>query len=237
MVTQETASPDDRSPRVSDPFGTAALRESVLSSWRSSPTRLREDTNAEEDLVLGGYRDRLLIELAQNAADAAGTGGHLRVSLVDGELRVANTGQPLTRQGVESLASLRASAKDHGVGRFGVGFAAVLTVSDSPRMVSTAGGLPSMSLVLGPRSVTTGCQFCDLPGPPTKTLRTGSPPRFGCLCVRDRRWQASTSSPVKSSTSCFPSTGSAASRSVTRFGGVRATPSTAHRRHALDHRS
>jgi len=126
---------------VSDPFGTAALRESVLTSWRSSPTRLREDANAEEDLVLGGYRDRLLIELAQNAADAAQTGGHLRVSLVDGELRVANTGQPLTQQGVESLASLRASAKDHGVGRFGVGFAAVLTVSDSPRMVSTAGGV------------------------------------------------------------------------------------------------
>ncbi|MFC4854253.1 sacsin N-terminal ATP-binding-like domain-containing protein [Actinophytocola glycyrrhizae] len=126
---------------MTDPFGTAALRESVLGSWRSSPTRLREDTNAEEDLVLGGYRDRLLIELAQNAADAAGTGGVLRVSLVDGELRVANTGEPLTRQGVEALASLRASAKQHGVGRFGVGFAAVLTVTDAPRIVSTSGGV------------------------------------------------------------------------------------------------
>jgi hypothetical protein len=126
---------------VTDPFGTAALRESVLGSWRSSPTRLREDTNAEEDLVLGGYRDRLLIELAQNAADAAGTGGVLRVSLVDGELRVANTGEPLTRQGVEALASLRASAKQNGVGRFGVGFAAVLTVCDAPRIVSLGGGV------------------------------------------------------------------------------------------------
>src|SRR5690349_6086451 len=126
---------------MSDPFGTAALRESVLAGWRSSPTRLREDTNAEEDLVLGGYRDRLLIELAQNAADAAGSDGRLRVSLVDGELRVANTGEPLTRQGVESLASLRASAKQQGVGRFGVGFAAVLTVSGAPRIVSTTGGI------------------------------------------------------------------------------------------------
>jgi hypothetical protein len=126
---------------MSDPFGTAALRESVLAGWRSSPTRLREDTNAEEDLVLGGYRDRLLIELAQNAADAAGDGGGIRVSIVDNELRVANTGEPLTRQGVESLASLRASAKQHGIGRFGVGFAAVLTVSDAPRIVSTSGGI------------------------------------------------------------------------------------------------
>lgn len=126
---------------MSDPFGTAGLRESVLASWRSSPTRLREDANAEEDLVLGGYRDRLLVELAQNAADAAGRGGAMSISFVDGELRVANTGEPLTRQGVESLASLRASAKQQGVGRFGVGFAAVLTVCDAPRIVSTSGGV------------------------------------------------------------------------------------------------
>ncbi len=126
---------------MSDPFGTAGLRESVLASWGSSPTRLREDANAEEDLVLGGYRDRLFIELAQNAADAAGQGGSLSVSLVDGELRVANTGEPLTRQGVESLSSLRASAKQQGVGRFGVGFSAVLTVSDAPRIVSTTGSI------------------------------------------------------------------------------------------------
>jgi hypothetical protein len=126
---------------VTDPFGTAALRESVLVAWGSSPTRLREDANAEEDLVLGGYRDRLLTELAQNAADAAKTGGVLRVSLAGRELRVANTGEPLTRQGVEALASLRASAKQDGVGRFGVGFAAVLTVTDAPRIVSTTGGV------------------------------------------------------------------------------------------------
>lgn len=126
---------------MTDPFGTAGLRESVLAAWRSSPTRLREDANAEEDLVLGGYRDRLLVELAQNAADAAGHGGSLSVSLVDGELRVANVGEPLARQGVESLASLRASAKQSGVGRFGVGFAAVLTVCDAPRILSTAGGV------------------------------------------------------------------------------------------------
>lgn len=131
---------------MTDPFGTAALRDSVLVSWRTSPTRLREDTNAEEDLVLGGYRDRLLTELAQNAADAAtDTGGTLRVSLHTHEhgheLRVANTGGPLTPDGVAALASLRASAKQQGVGRFGVGFAAVLTVTDEPSIVSTTGGV------------------------------------------------------------------------------------------------
>ncbi|MGW5720728.1 sacsin N-terminal ATP-binding-like domain-containing protein [Amycolatopsis sp. NPDC003865] len=128
-----------------DPFGTARLRESTLRAWQDSPTRLIEDTNVERDLRVGAYRDRLFVELAQNAADAAmahGTPGKVRVSLVDRELRFANTGAPLDARGVASLASLRASGKTGDtVGRFGVGFAAVRTVSDAPSVVSTSGGV------------------------------------------------------------------------------------------------
>lgn len=129
---------------MSDPFGTEALRASVLRSWADSPTRLLEDTNAERDLRVGAYRDRLFVELAQNAADAAlaaGVPGVLRVSVVDGELRVANTGAPLDARGVASLSSLRASAKEGMVGQFGVGFAAVLAVSAEPRVISRTGGV------------------------------------------------------------------------------------------------
>ncbi|MEU6645272.1 molecular chaperone Hsp90 [Saccharomonospora sp. NPDC046836] len=128
-----------------EPFGADALRSAVLRAWQDSPTRFTEDTNAEHDLRVGGYRDRLFVELAQNAADAAATAGspgRLRVSLVDGELRVANTGAPLDAEGVAALASLRASAKRDGtVGRFGVGFAAVLAVTSQPRVVSRTGGV------------------------------------------------------------------------------------------------
>ncbi|WP_414941649.1 sacsin N-terminal ATP-binding-like domain-containing protein [Amycolatopsis sp. cmx-11-51] len=128
-----------------DPFGTERLRAAVLRAWADSPTRFTEDTNTENDLRVGGYRDRLFVELAQNAADAAlaaGEPGRLRVSVVDGELRFANTGAPLDARGVESLASLRASGKgEETVGRFGVGFAAVLTVSAEPRIVSATGGV------------------------------------------------------------------------------------------------
>jgi hypothetical protein len=128
-----------------DPFGTARLREATLRAWRDSPTRLTEDTNVERDLRVGAYRDRLFVELAQNAADAAmagGTPGRVRVSLVDSELRFANTGAPLDARGVASLGSLRASGKTGGtVGRFGVGFAAVRTVSDEPSVVSVSGGV------------------------------------------------------------------------------------------------
>jgi hypothetical protein len=118
----------------------------VLAAWRGSPTRFREDANAESELALLGYPDRLLVELAQNAADAAqraGSPGQLRVIVEGGELRAANTGMPLDRAGVAALAALRASAKrtSDSVGRFGVGFAAVLSVTDAPRMVSRTGGV------------------------------------------------------------------------------------------------
>ncbi|MFI6089299.1 sacsin N-terminal ATP-binding-like domain-containing protein [Streptomyces sp. NPDC051218] len=139
-----------------DPFGTARLRRGVLDAWAASPARFREDANAEEDLALGGYRDRLIVELAQNAADAAaraGAPGRLALTLRDGVLAAANNGTPLDATGVESLSTLRASAKreereerdgenDHGaVGRFGVGFAAVLAVSDEPALVGRTGGV------------------------------------------------------------------------------------------------
>ncbi|GAA1333228.1 hypothetical protein GCM10009635_35650 [Actinocatenispora thailandica] len=134
-----------------DPFGTGARRDAIRSAWVASPTRFREDANAEEDLYLGGYADRLLVELAQNAADAAaraGVPGRLRlrlVSTVDGgvALSAANTGEPLTAAGIDALTSLRASAKRDGggIGRFGVGFAAVLAVSDEPQLRSTSGGV------------------------------------------------------------------------------------------------
>ncbi|WP_086844395.1 sacsin N-terminal ATP-binding-like domain-containing protein [Streptomyces coeruleofuscus] len=131
-----------------DPFGTARLRRGVIDAWATSPARFREDANAEEDLVLGGYRDRLVVELAQNAADAAaraGAPGRLRLTLRDGVLVAANTGAPLDAAGVESLSTLRASAKrethEQAVGRFGVGFAAVLAVTDEPAVVGRHGGV------------------------------------------------------------------------------------------------
>lgn len=160
--TRPTPAPE---PSDTDAFGTAALRQGVLTAWSASAARFREDANAEEDLALGGYRDRLVVELAQNAADAAvraGVPGRLRLTLHEGRepqdgpgagaadplpslLAAANTGAPLDAAAVESLATLRASAKrDDGpasVGRFGVGFAAVLAVSDEPAVLSRTGGV------------------------------------------------------------------------------------------------
>lgn len=143
---------------IADPFGARGMRERVLATWVTAPARFREDANAEEDLALNGYRDRLIVELAQNAADAArraGAPGRLLLRLaVDeghGVLVAANTGAPLDADGVQGLATLRASAKrdagdggpgdDLPVGRFGVGFSAVLGVTDEPAVLSRTGGV------------------------------------------------------------------------------------------------
>ncbi|WP_194891009.1 molecular chaperone Hsp90 [Catenulispora pinisilvae] len=177
---------------MSDPFETAATRSRVLEAWVASPVRFREDANLEEDLVLGGYRDRVVVELAQNAADAAlraGVSGRLRLTLTGQTLTAANVGAPLDADGVTGLSTLRASGKvaEAGpgpessadptdptdptdpaasassassasstgtsdsaasaaaaaspVGRFGVGFAAVLAVCDEPSVLSRDGSV------------------------------------------------------------------------------------------------
>lgn len=158
--------PSDRDPH--DPFGTARLRSATLTSWQNSPTRLAEDAAAENDLVSVGYRDRLITELAANAADAAaaaGIDGVLAVWCDGRELHVANTGAPLTAAGVESLSALRVSAKhdpdphdpgkrgpgrnDPGtresgtrlVGRFGVGFSATATIAERVEIRSRTGSI------------------------------------------------------------------------------------------------
>jgi hypothetical protein len=108
----------------------------VLDAWAASPSRFREDANAEADAVTGGYRDRLVVELAQNAVDAGGS--RLWLRLEGDVLLAANDGARLSADGVLGLSTLRASAKRSGqtVGRYGVGFAAVLAVSDAPEIGS-----------------------------------------------------------------------------------------------------
>ncbi|MFB4292325.1 sacsin N-terminal ATP-binding-like domain-containing protein [Nonomuraea sp. ATR24] len=131
---------------MTDTFGADRMRAAVLAAWTASPARFREDANAEEDFALGGYRDRLIVELAQNAADAAlraGVPGVLRLTLRGSVLTAANTGAPLDATGVEGLSTLRVSGKRDeagAAGRFGVGFAAVVSVCDEPAIGSRETG-------------------------------------------------------------------------------------------------
>lgn len=95
----------------------------------------------------GGYRDRLLTELAQNAVDAAVAANipaRLWVRRVGETIRVANVGVPISRSGVEALSSLRASDKASAAGhtgRYGVGFTAVRTIANVVEVRSRDGSV------------------------------------------------------------------------------------------------
>ncbi|MFC9550420.1 ATP-binding protein [Rhodococcus sp. NPDC056960] len=68
--------------------------------------------------------------------------GELSVHLDGRVLRVANTGTPLDEPGVQALVALRASNKSGTtVGRYGVGFTAVLSVADEIELRSTSGSV------------------------------------------------------------------------------------------------
>ncbi|MCF8568869.1 hypothetical protein L5G32_01120 [Gordonia sp. HY002] len=130
---------------IPDPFGLTALRAATLASWQSSHTRMAEDAAAERELSDIGYRGRLLTELAANAADAAVDGdGRLAIALDGAVLRFANTGAPLTRDGVYSLTALRVSPKPSlggpTVGHFGVGFRST-AFADRVQIASTSGAI------------------------------------------------------------------------------------------------
>ncbi|MEN0135582.1 MAG: ATP-binding protein, partial [Rhodococcus sp. (in: high G+C Gram-positive bacteria)] len=68
--------------------------------------------------------------------------GELSVQLDGRVLSVSNTGTPLDEPGVQALVALRASNKSGAtVGRYGVGFTAVLSVSDEVELRSTSGSV------------------------------------------------------------------------------------------------
>lgn len=108
---------------TADVFGTRALRERVLGTWRADPARLREDANTEEDHARGYYRDRVVVELAQNAADAAvraGTPGRLLLRLTTAALaRDDDAGADRADDGGPGRGHAGDDADDRGAGRSG----------------------------------------------------------------------------------------------------------------------
>lgn len=90
------------------------------------------------------YYGRFLIELLQNAEDQAVHAGlkESRVTVVrtDQLLAIANQGTPFTPQGIEEITSMGLSGKDPNIsiGNKGIGFKAVLQVTDSPEIYSAA---------------------------------------------------------------------------------------------------
>ncbi len=116
------------------------LSRRSLNVYRADPRHVLEHANLERDISRGGYSDRQIYELVQNGADEIQNKGRIHVVLTDTRLYCANTGTPVSAQGVDTILHMSSSAKRGGkIGRFGVGVKSVLSVCDTPRFFSTSG--------------------------------------------------------------------------------------------------
>jgi len=114
----------------------------TLRVYKEDPDRLIADYRRERQ-ISRGYQGREILELLQNANDAAAEGnvrGKVRIELSTEGLIVANTGRPFTTGGVNSLRitdlSPKLRRKTHLIGQKGLGFRAVLNWSRQPYIES-----------------------------------------------------------------------------------------------------
>lgn len=127
---------------IKDQFGRA------IDSYRANPNLVTEHANHEEQIRVGGYANRTLLELVQNAADAMSgvdasesgpNAGRVEIVL-DVEHRTlycANAGRPFSKTGVISISQAYLSGKrGDEIGRFGLGFKSVLAVTQAPQVFS-----------------------------------------------------------------------------------------------------
>jgi hypothetical protein len=128
--------------------------------------RFMEDHTSEE------YRDRVILELLQNAHDAIERGGgRIRFVLTTARadsgapawLYVANTGNPFNYDNMESIASFALSSKsvEQGIGHKGIGFRSVFGVTHAPEIWSRETDAPNtpMGAPRSDRAVSTAFAF------------------------------------------------------------------------------
>lgn len=127
------------------------LNSKRLSSYDADPGLLREHFGIEETVLAGGYGYRQILELVQNGADALlearGRGDALdgddriHVQLRESRLYVANTGAPLSEEGLDALLRSHSSPKrGNQIGRFGLGFKSLLKLNGRIDVFTRASG-------------------------------------------------------------------------------------------------
>ena len=116
-----------------------------LTAYRAKPDDITEHARIEAQVNEGGYAERQLLELVQNARDAlyrAPGDGRITVILTNDFLYCANEGEPFTESGIRALLQSHMSPKrDDEIGRFGLGFKSVLGISTSIDVFSRTGSI------------------------------------------------------------------------------------------------
>ena len=151
MPLDEWAGPDGELARY-----IAEESRRTLNSYREQPHLIAEHAAVEQDTAHGGYQHRQLFELVQNSADALWVGsgdqqtgncgptpsaGRVEVHLTKNFLYCADDGEPIHADGVTALMFSHLSPKrgTNQIGTFGLGFKAVLGISNSPEFFSRSG--------------------------------------------------------------------------------------------------
>ncbi|WP_340686898.1 DEAD/DEAH box helicase [Amycolatopsis coloradensis] len=114
-------------------------RAKTLKAYAADRLLLGEHANQEDSFRTGGYSQRQVLELVQNAADAQHDDqpGRVEVHLVGDTLYCANEGTPFAQGGLEAICHAFLSGKrDHAIGRFGLGFKSVLRITGKPAVFS-----------------------------------------------------------------------------------------------------
>ncbi|WP_326826021.1 DEAD/DEAH box helicase [Streptosporangium sp. NBC_01756] len=119
-----------------------AQSEACLQSYEANSALIEEHANIETSVREGGYGHRQLYELIQNGADElrSSSNGLIHVVLSADTLYCANLGNPITPTGAGTILASHLSRKRGAeIGRFGLGFKSVLSVSDQPQFFSRSG--------------------------------------------------------------------------------------------------
>ena len=122
-----------------------------LLSYDADPGLLKEHFGIEETVLAGGYGYRQILELVQNGADALleaqergdvlDGDGRIHVQLRGSRLYVANTGAPLSEEGLDALLRSHSSPKrGNQIGRFGLGFKSLLKLNGRIDVFTRAAG-------------------------------------------------------------------------------------------------
>jgi superfamily II DNA or RNA helicase len=127
------------------------LNSKRLRSYEADPGLLKEHFGIEETVLAGGYGYRQILELVQNGADALlearergdalDGDGRVHVQLRGSRLYVANTGAPLSEEGLDALLRSHSSPKrGNQIGRFGLGFKSLLKLNGRIDVFTRASG-------------------------------------------------------------------------------------------------
>ncbi|MGM7420852.1 sacsin N-terminal ATP-binding-like domain-containing protein [Cellulosimicrobium sp. CpK407] len=109
----------------------------TITNYTNDPALLEEHVGMEDNFQAGGYGERQVEELLQNALDQLVEPGRVELRLSDGALYCANEGNPFGAAGIRAVTGAFLSSKrDEKIGRFGLGFKSVLGVTDHPQILS-----------------------------------------------------------------------------------------------------